>query len=184
MSPRFLSFLSVTLAPSFNFSVFPTSASGCLSTTKWLVFNSHTSQGISFWFSWFCHLNDHWHTVTATIWRFTKGAEKELFLIRYLNSCVTSLASVGFHISEDTRKEKLLFASFRVLQDSHGLRTKQEKGMIFSVGPFITESLESFELDDISSQTVSRATITYNKCTENKQKIYSLQISVEPSSKC
>ena len=83
--------------------------------------------------------------MTATIWRFTKGAEKELFLIRYLNSCVTSLASVGFgfHISEDTRKEKLLFASFRVLQDSHGLRTKQEKGMIFSVGPFITESLKS-----------------------------------------
>ena len=94
--------------------------------------------------------------------------------MRYLNSCVTSLASVGFHISEDTRKDKLLFASFRVLQDSRGLRTKQEMGMIFSVGPFIRESLnvlrcaDSSELDVISSQTVYRATITYNACTEKK----------------
>ena len=125
--------------------------------------------------------------MTATIWRFTSGAEKEPFLIRYLNSCVTSLASVGFHISEDTRKDKLLFASSRILQDSRGLRTKQEMGMIFCVGPFIRESLnllrcaDSFELDDISSQTVYRATINYNACTEKKYTAYRLPLNRQAS---
>ena len=83
--------------------------------------------------------------MTATFWSFTKGAEKEYFLIRHLDSCLTSLASVGFHIFEGTRNDKLVsYSPHAVLQDSHGLRTKQEMGIFtfyhrFCVGPLIRE---------------------------------------------